>query len=80
MRSMDPLQKIGNRSAAVKEAVRIALFHLKQSYFYDRDLTFKTQGLTAPEKSGSVISQTRYIERIKSSDIDIEGRRRDKKA
>lgn len=79
LRSMDPLQKIGNRSAAIKESVRIALFHIKQTYFYNKDLVLPVEGLTGVGMSKSAIQHTRYIERIPSSNIDIDGKRKDKK-
>lgn len=69
LRNMDPHQKIGSRSAVVKEAVRIALFHIKNSYFYKK-------GLTKRPKRETAIPKTRYIERIKGSDIDLDGRRK----
>lgn len=54
LRRMDPYQRIGSRSAAVKEAVRIALFHIKNSYFYKK-------GLTLPDKAKSSRKDRRSI-------------------
>ena len=78
LRSMDPLSKISNRSAAVKESVKIALFYLKQTYFYNKDLVIETKGLTGSGMSQTAIHQTRYIERIQGRDIDLDGRRKSK--
>ncbi len=69
LRSIDPLHKIGSRSAAVKESVRIALFHIKNSYFYGR-------GLTKDLKLKSCVSQKPPSKQIMSSEIDIYGKRR----
>lgn len=79
LRNMDPLSKISNRSAAVKESIKIALFHLKQTYFYNKDMVIEAKGLTGQGMSQTAISQTRYIERIQGSDIDLDGSRKDKK-
>lgn len=66
---LDPEHNIIDRSKAIKEAVRIALFHMKNTYFH-------AKGLTTPPKREMAEPKTRVLERVRSCDISLDGTRK----